>query len=302
MSRHSRFITAILSVLFALTAIGAMTSSAEEVSEGGGGDAPHVEQSYDEPGGGGGQEDPDPQPQPQQDSQGEGLQGGGDDDDRPQSHADPQPQDDSDHDDDDSGSGRGGYSSSSDDDSIIYYYDSDGHEYSNPSQIYVGGDQTYNPPPSVPATTAALYDTSKSNVDGSTLTSNDWKDIQNRLRDSNSTKNSDSGDFAFIQKNTSTEDNGHWMLVLGFALIILSITGFITLIAGAGRRRKAAVRRSTGTGYVPAKSGSEPRSRYSDDFGSDADDSDTAVVAEVEEPVKPAKTEKRRKGGTRYRK
>ena len=253
MSRHSRFITAILSVLFALTAIGAMTSSAEEVSEGGGGDAPHVEQSYDEPGGGGGQEDPDPQPQPQQDSQGEGSQGGGDDD---------------------SGSGRGGYSSSSDDDSIIYYYDSDGHEYSNPSQIYVGGDQTYNPPPSVPATTAALYDTSKSNVDGSTLTSNDWKDIQNRLRD----------------------------LVLGFALIILSITGFITLIAGAGRRKKAAVRRSTGTGYVPAKSGSEPRSRYSDDFGSDADDSDTAVVAEVEEPVKPAKTEKRRKGGTRYRK
>ena len=236
MSRHSRFITAILSVLFALTAIGAMTSSAEEVSEGGGGDAPHVEQSYDEPGGGGGQEDPDPQPQPQQDSQGEGSQGGGDDDDRPQSHADPQPQDDSDHDDDDSGSGRGGYSSSSDDDSIIYYYDSDGHEYSNPSQIYVGGDQTYNPPPSVPATTAALYDTSKSNVDGSTLTSNDWKDIQNRLRDSNSTKNSDSGDFAFIQKNTSTEDNGHWMLVLGFALIILSITGFITLIAEEWQR------------------------------------------------------------------
>ena len=44
------------------------------------------------------------------------------------------------------------------------YYDGDGNQYSDPDDVYVGGDQTYVPPASTPSTTAALYDTSKEKV------------------------------------------------------------------------------------------------------------------------------------------
>lgn len=265
MSKRARFITAILSVLFALTAIGAVTAYAENMDEGN--DSP--QDSYSE------QQDDGPGQQGDDESQ-------QDEYDDPQQGGSGSQYEDSSDDDEDYGSSSSRYNDYDEDDDDGYYYDSDGNEYNSPDDIYVGGDQTYTPPASTPSTTAALYDTTSTKIDNQTLTGNDWKDIQKKLTESsNSTKNSDSGDFAFIQKNTSTEDNGHWMLIVGFALILLSVIGFITLIARAGRNKKT----------VPAVRTTAAKSRYR--YDDDYDD----YSAEVEEE----QTSKRSKNGRRYR-
>lgn len=155
--------------------------------------------------------------------------------------------------------------------SVMYvYYDSDGNEYSNPEDMYVGGDQTYTPPVSTPSTTAALYDTANTRVDENTLSNSDWADISKKLRTANAAPVNDAGDFAFIQKNTDTGDNGHWMLILGFTLITLGIIGFIYLVAKAGSRKRALAHYTA----EPDQTAQQPRYRtdeegYGDDFDAD---------------------------------
>ena len=148
---------------------------------------------------------------------------------------------------------------------------------------------------SVPSTTAALYDTSKSRIDDKTLTYSDWDDIAKKLREPENNKNADkSGDFAFIQKNTDVSDNGHWMLLVGFTLIALSLIGFIYLIVNASRRKRAAVANSYRAPGNPYAQTSGPRYRreepqdYVDDFG-------------AETAKKPKKSKKSKNSGRRYR-
>lgn len=123
-----------------------------------------------------------------------------------------------------------------DDEGGYVYYDGDGNSYSNQDDVYVGGGQSYQPPVST-APSAALYD-SDSKIDVNELSKNDWGDIAKLLKNTGSS-DSDGDDFAFIQKNTSKSDNGHWIIICGAACILLSITGFIYLIASKiSRKRK----------------------------------------------------------------
>ena len=234
MTKHSRLIAAVLTILFALSACTALTVFAENDN---GNNSPGVSSDDHQQGGNDSGND-------------SGYDGGNSG----------RQQDDDSYDDDSGNSGRGSYDYDDDDsgDNNNNYnynqnqnnnrysnsdydeeYDYEGERSANGDILYVGGDQTYVPPETIPSTTAAIYDTSKVKVDENTLTNSDWADIKAKLTASNNApNNSDAGDFAFIQQNTSVEDNGHWMLYLGFTLIGLGIIGFIFLILKASERRK----------------------------------------------------------------
>lgn len=153
------------------------------------------------------------------------------------------------------------------------YYDENGNAYSNSEEVYVGSNQTYTPPAST-APSAPLFDTSKTKVDENTLNANDWKDIKAKLSGSTA-KASDSdgiGDFAFIQNNNSTGDNGHLIFILGIALIALSLAGFIYLIVSAVRRRKQTALAHAGKAAASSSNGNRYRANddYADDYGDDS--------------------------------
>ena len=74
------------------------------------------------------------------------------------------------------------------------------------------------------AATSSLLPPSSSEVDTNELTSDDWALITSS--NSNSTENS----FDFIKNNTSSNDNGKWILYSGLGLIVLSVIGIIYVI------------------------------------------------------------------------
>ena len=187
MSRHSRFIAAILCVLFALTSLCTFAVFAEDIGGGGGADGGDPN-GYSDQGGneggetpGGGSGDDSGSGSGSGDDSGSGSGSGSGDDSGSGSGSGSDSGSGSGsgggYSGDDSGSGSGGYSgggsssgSSSgssnyddDDDDSDYsggssYYDSNGNEYNSPDEVYVGGNQTYTPPASTPSTTAALFD------------------------------------------------------------------------------------------------------------------------------------------------
>lgn len=288
MTKHSRLITAVISLIFILSACAFFTVYAENDN---GSDNPGGNSSFD-------------------DRQGN--------DDNSGSGGDRQQDNDYDNSDDynnddsyNSGSDRNRYDDDDDSDDYNYNnnnnqnqynrnsysdydedYDYEGERSSTGEILYVGGDQTYVPPETIPSTTAALYDTSKVKVDENTLTNGDWADIKRKLTAAANAQNDpDTGDFAFIQKNTSVEDNGHWMLYLGFTLICLGLIGFIFLILKAHERKKmlaaAAAPEKRRAERQPAspKTGGKRSPRYRDDAYDD----------DYSEKSKP-------KGGTRFSK
>ncbi len=313
MKRHSRFITALLTILFAITAGTALTAYASEV--GAEGDNPPA------PGGGSGESyepqpqeseyEPQPQeseyePQPAQQSEYEPRQESYEP--QQESYYDPEPY----YPDESSRSGGSDSGNTYESSGGNYYYDSEGHKYDNPGDIYVGSNQTYVPPSITPSTTAALYDTSKTKIDDKTLSDSDWLDIKKNLANpGESSKSTDSGDFAFIQNNTSTDDNGHWMLILGFSLIALSIAGFIYLIyASVNRRKNAAAATSAGnygSGNPYGKSDSDEGTRYSEaeETASYSEDDGYNDNFGTEEPPKKEKKKEKKsrkpKNGKRYK-
>ena len=114
------------------------------------------------------------------------------------------------------------------------------NNYSNTETFYVGGGQTYIPPKAT-APSAALYNSDKKTIDDKELNRNDWGDIASRLKNTGNSpaaEDDSSGDFNFIQKNTAKEDNGHWIIISGVLCLLLSVTGFIYLIASAISRRR----------------------------------------------------------------
>ena len=119
------------------------------------------------------------------------------------------------------------------------WVDGDGNVFSSPEEVYVGGGQSYQPPQST-APSAALYDTKNKKIDDNTLNKNDWGDIASKLKNAgkNSSDDDGTGDFSFIQQNTAREDNGHWIIIAGAACLLLSVIGFIYLIASAVSRRR----------------------------------------------------------------
>lgn len=183
-------------------------------------------------------------------------------------------------------------SNSSDNNSSVYY-DSDGNEYSDQSEVYVGGGQSYEPPVST-APSAPLIKTEK-DIDVNELSKNDWNDIKASLTKAQKGGADSGDDFSFIQKNTSKADNGHMFLVIGIAMVILSVAGFTYLIVSAVRRKNAAPIKG-----VKSAGGSAP-SRYRDE--SDYDDGyKKQVSSKKASKFNTAKIPKAKsKGGTRYR-
>ena len=161
--------------------------------------------------------------------------------------------------DDDGGSGSGGgggYNPSGSQSSWNGYDDNDNNN--NTETFYVGGGQTYIPPKAT-APSAALYNSEKKNIDDKELNKNDWSDIASRLKNTgnaNSSEDDGSGDFNFIQKNTAKEDNGHWIIIAGVLCLLLSVTGFIYLIASAISRRRRLMNPTAGSsqGYYRSDS------------------------------------------------
>ena len=192
-----------------------------------------------------------------------------------------------------SGDSDNGSSADNGSESSAVYYDSDGNEHDSQSDVYVGGGQTYVPPVST-APSAPLIKT-QNNIDVNELSKNDWNDIKASLTKAQKGGADSGDDFSFIQKNTSKADNGHMFLVIGIAMVILSVAGFTYLIVSAVRRKNAAPIKG-----VKSAGGSAP-SRYRDE--SDYDDGyKKQVSSKKASKFNTAKIPKAKsKGGTRYR-
>lgn len=161
------------------------------------------------------------------------------------------------------------YSDYNNESSYNDYYSaySDSNSYSS---SYAEGGQTYvessntNP-------TAALYDV-KEKIDSKELNSNDWNDIANSLK--NASESDDSDDFSFIQKNTSSGDNGNWMLFAGIGCLVLSIAGIVYVVVSTIRSRKLAAsgngsnRTSGNTAVAAAGSYRKHNGDYGDGYSS----------------------------------
>ena len=254
MKKHARILTAILSVILTVTAF-SVTVHAEDIPGGDPGVVdPQPQDSYVEPQPQDSYVEPQPQesyvePQPQDSYVEPDPQYSYVEPDPQTSYVEPYEEPD--------------YSNNSD-----VYYDADGNTYSDYSEVYVGGDQTYTPPMST-APSAPLFDTSKTKVDEKTLSSSDWNDIKAKLSGASGTSDDNGGDFAFIQNNDAAGDNGHLILILGFTLIALSVAGFAYLISSAVARRKKTALAHAGKSAAHSANGARYRSNadYDDDFG-----------------------------------
>lgn len=120
-------------------------------------------------------------------------------------------------------------------------YNSYVEQDSNVFDPYATGSANSSQQSQVQSATASLYNVNEKKIDDKTLSKNDWGDIASRLKNAGNTVDEDdgSGDFTFIQQNNNVDDNGHWIIVAGVACLVLSLAGFIYLIASAiSRRRK----------------------------------------------------------------
>lgn len=201
-----------------------------------------------------------------------------------------------------SNSGNAGSNNSSDNNSAVYY-DSNGNEHNNQSDVYVGGGQTYVPPVST-APSAPLIK-SQGKIDVNELSKNDWNDIKASLAKANKNGGvSDGDDFSFIQKNTAKGDNGHLVLVLGIAMLVLSVAGFIYLIVSKVRSRKqmAAPLAAKAAGAHSAE-GSRYRSSadYNDGYKVSAKKTSSKKASKFDTADLPTVSADKPKGGRRYR-
>lgn len=129
------------------------------------------------------------------------------------------------------------------------YYESETYPYivedeppyfsNNGEDVYVGGGQNGYTVPDHTMPSAALFDADRV-INDDELSKSDWSEIAANLSkaDSNS-GDSDGGDFNFIKKNDSKNDNGDWMLYVGIALVALSIAGITYTIVSTVKIRKS---------------------------------------------------------------
>ena len=145
---------------------------------------------------------------------------------------------------------------------------------------------------------AALYDTDKK-IDVKELSKNDWGDIAKLLKNSGQTDSSGGADdFAFIQKNTSKTDNGHWIIIAGIACITLSVVGFgYLIISNIIKRRK--IKAGNISRSTPGKSANQYRSNddYNDGYGSGGSGYKKSAPKQAEK----RSSSSRHSGGRRYR-
>ena len=283
MSKHSRLITAFLSALMLVSAAVYAVSAEDIGGEGGetpggastvtpgedepapGGDTSFVEPSYIEPGG-------------------EDSASGGESSYVDPGYVDPGYVD--------PGSGESsyvdpGYTEQPQYDESTVFYDGDGNVYSNPNDVYVGGEQTYTPPATIPSTTVAPKDTTNTKVDEPTMKASDWDTIRASLSNQGKSagKEVSTPNFRQIKTSVNSGQNDIKYLAIGIGLLLLSVAGFTFVIVSTVRRRK-----STGAARAnkaAAASSNGMRYRADDDY----DDNYNSA----------GKKEKKPKNGKRYK-
>ncbi len=139
--------------------------------------------------------------------------------------------------------------------------------YSNNTEEFYYEDDYYNNIDSNAQTStysdSDMFDNA-GNVDVNELSNDDWNAIANNLANADKL---DVGvdDFNFIKKNTSTEDNGIWMLITGAVLVILSILGISYVIISSIRSKKKLA--FAGAGSSSNNSNKNNSNRSSNDYG-----------------------------------
>lgn len=121
------------------------------------------------------------------------------------------------------------------------------------TEEYIGGGQTTYTVPETTAPPAQLYSVNKNSIDDKTLSKNDWNEISENLKNA-SADDSDGDDFGFIKKNTSTNDNGEWMLFLGIACLLLGLAGITYFIVATIKSRNRYKLASAGSANAKARS------------------------------------------------
>lgn len=144
-----------------------------------------------------------------------------------------------------------------------------------------------------------LYDV-KDKIDDRELSDSDWNAIAKSLENASDIGTGD--DFSFIKNNTSSSDNGLWILITGSVLIIIAIVGITYVIISTMSRRKAYANPAGGTGSAGGSRSADSskqraRNDYNDGYGGTprlAKKRRTDDTADIKLP--------RNSGGNHYRK
>ena len=124
-----------------------------------------------------------------------------------------------------------------DDDDPLWYGDPADYGYYNSGDNDVSAGSVTD--------TTQLFHTSGTNRDD--VAPNAWTEIKLDEK----TASAGSGSFSSIKSNTAKNDNGQWILYLGYALVILAVLGilyFITATVSARKQNRRAIRHSAGAG------------------------------------------------------
>ena len=122
------------------------------------------------------------------------------------------------------------------DDDPIWYGDAENYDYNSGDNNKAAG--------SVSDSTS-LFDTS--GTPKADVAPNAWTDITLDEK----TVASDAGSFSAIQTNTDKNDNGEWILYLGYGLVALSVLGilyFVVATISANRQNRRDIRHNSGIG------------------------------------------------------
>lgn len=135
---------------------------------------------------------------------------------------------------------------------------------SNNSEDYIS-DYNYEITETQAVSEADLYKANEK-IDVNELSDNDWNAIAKSLE--NATDNDASDNFNFIKKNTSSADNGIWMLILGAGLIILAILGIgYVILSSFNKKNKYSYAGASSKGKSGNYSSAQrPKNDYGDNF------------------------------------
>lgn len=146
------------------------------------------------------------------------------------------------------------------------YYSDNSSDYSNnnDNDDYIS-EYNYEITETQAASQSDLYK-SNDKIDVNELSDNDWNAIAKSLENATDTGGGD--DFNFIKKNTSSSDNGIWMLILGASLIILSILGIgYVVLSALNKKNKYAYAGTAPKGKSGNYSSAQrPRNDYGDNY------------------------------------
>lgn len=136
--------------------------------------------------------------------------------------------------------------------------------YSEDSDYYVGGGQEWYTVPVETAPSASLYESDRE-IDDNELSDSDWNEISANLKNA-SLSDSDGDDFGFIKNNSSSGDNGDWMLIVGIICLVLAAAGIAYTVISIVMARKKLGKPAYAAGGSSSASRTAAR-RATNDYG-----------------------------------